>query len=96
MQEGQPVAGADDVKPTLKTIFDDYVPPEGITLHDPSPPSAVRMVFQKIEDDSWPRDMKLLGSITDGGNSIRVIRRMGDQGITVRDMSAAMRTLRGT
>lgn len=95
MQEGQPVAGDDEVKPALKTIFDDYEPPEGITLHDPSPPSALRMVFQKVEDDTWPRDMKLLGSIMDGVTEIRVVRRMGDPGITVRNLSAAMRTLRG-
>lgn len=95
MQEGQPVAGADEVKPVLKTIFDDYEPPEGITLHDPTPPSAMRLVFEKTGADMCPQDHKLLGSIMDGVTEIRVVCRMGDPGITVRNLSAAMKTLRG-
>ena len=93
MQEQRGTACDDASKPVLKTIFDDYEPPEGIVLHDPSPPSALRMVFSTASETNFPHTKTFLGQIIDGGHTIRVIRRMGDAGVTVRHLSAAMRLL---
>jgi hypothetical protein len=53
----------------MMTLFDDYEVPEGIELHDPSPPSTLRMVF---------KGRQLLGQVQQAGQRVRVIARMGD------------------
>lgn len=77
----------------MKTAFDDYDCPKDIMLHDPSPPSTLRMVFWSSDKSQGLRG-RYLGQIMDNGNSIKVIRRMGDLGVTVKSISDGVRLLR--
>ncbi len=78
----------------MKTAFDDYDCPTDIRLHDPSPRSTTRMVFL-TPDKSDGDQGRYLGQIIDLGSTIKVIRGMGDSGVTVRDISAGVRLLKG-
>lgn len=78
----------------MKTAFDDYACPPDIRLHDPCPQSALRMVFLTT-DKSEGEQGRYLGQIVDLGCTIKVIRKMGDAGATVRGIEAGVRLLRG-